>query len=60
MTTTALNILDNDPDGFFLLVEHEDTDSGAHANDISRVVNGVIELDRRTRSTIPEQSGSPS
>ena len=46
MTTTALNILDDDPDGFFLMVEHEDTDSGAHVNDISRVVNAVVELDQ--------------
>lgn len=45
MTTTALNVLDNDPDGFFLLIEHEDIDSGGHANDISRVVNAVVELD---------------
>jgi alkaline phosphatase len=45
MTTTALNILNNDTDGFFLLVEHEDTDSGGHANELDRVVDGVLELD---------------
>ncbi len=46
MTTTALNVLDNGPDGLFLMVEHEDTDSAGHANDIGRVVNAVIELDQ--------------
>ena len=44
MTTTALDVLGNDPDGFFLLVEHEDTDSGGHASNLSRVVDGVLEL----------------
>ena len=33
MAGTALKILDNDPDGFFLLVEEEGIDEAAHAND---------------------------
>lgn len=32
MTRTALEILDRDPDGFFLLVENEHTDHRAHDN----------------------------
>ena len=32
MTRTALAVLDRDPDGFFLLVETEETDTQAHAN----------------------------
>ena len=32
MAGTALKILDNDPDGFFLLVEEEAIDEAAHAN----------------------------
>ena len=32
MTGTALQILDNDPDGFFLFVEEEGIDEAAHAN----------------------------
>lgn len=32
MTETALAVLDRDPDGFFLLVETEETDTQAHEN----------------------------
>jgi alkaline phosphatase len=32
MTATALRILDRDPDGFFLMVETEETDTQAHEN----------------------------
>ena len=35
MTVTALDILDNDPDGFFLMVEGGRIDHAGHANDIS-------------------------
>jgi alkaline phosphatase len=33
MTQTALEILDRDPDGFFLMVENEETDTQAHHNE---------------------------
>lgn len=52
MTSAALNVLDNDPDGFFLLVEHEDIDTAGHANDIGRVVAGVMELDQAVDATL--------
>lgn len=32
MTQTALGVLDRDPDGFFLMVETEETDTKAHEN----------------------------
>lgn len=41
----ALPRLDADEDGFFLLVESEDIDEGAHANDFTRTMDGVLELD---------------
>lgn len=44
LTTKALDILDNDPDGFFLFVENEEIDEGAHANSRTRVVNAVNAL----------------
>lgn len=44
MTTTALDILDNDPEGLFLLVEHEGTDTYGHQNDIQRSIFAVVEL----------------
>jgi alkaline phosphatase len=45
MTDTALDILDNDPDGFFLLVENELTDNAGHANDIQDIVYEIKEID---------------
>lgn len=44
MTGVALRVLDNDPDGFFLMVEGGKIDWAAHANDISRLVGEVNEL----------------
>lgn len=38
MVEAALELLDRDPDGFFLLVENEETDSRAHANDSAEVL----------------------
>jgi alkaline phosphatase len=43
--TLALEDLGRNPNGFVLLVESEDTDEGAHASDIPRIVDGLIELD---------------
>ena len=45
MTSTALDILDNDPDGFFLLVENEETDTSGHENDLEGVVKAILDLD---------------
>lgn len=52
MTTTALDILSQDTDGFFLMVEHEGTDTGAHGNSISAVTKSVIELDSAVNAAL--------
>lgn len=44
-TRAALDELTLDPEGFFLLVEHEGTDNGGHANDLAMVVDAVLELE---------------
>ncbi|MEM7111976.1 MAG: alkaline phosphatase [Chloroflexota bacterium] len=44
MTAAALNVLDNDPDGFFLVVEHEGIDTYSHANDAVGMAHSVVEL----------------
>ena len=44
MTEQALKILDNDPDGFYLFVEHEGVDEYAHANDATNLVRSVAEF----------------
>lgn len=48
----ALGILNNNPSGFFLLLECEETDEGAHVNDLDRVVAGMAELDLATRRVL--------
>jgi alkaline phosphatase len=43
--TYALEDLDKNPSGFFLLIESEETDEGAHSGDIPRILGGLTELD---------------
>ena len=42
MTTVALDILDNDPDGFFLMVEGGRIDHAGHVNDLSRNIGETL------------------
>jgi alkaline phosphatase len=44
MTETALAILDNDPDGFFLMLEGGKIDWAGHDNDIANVTGETIEF----------------
>ncbi len=44
MTATALDILDNDSDGFFLMVEGGKIDEACHSNDLPRAVREVVEF----------------
>lgn len=44
MTAVALDLLDDDPDGFFLMVEGGRIDHAAHVNDIQRNVRETVEL----------------
>lgn len=45
-TSTALNILDNDPDGFFLMIEGSQIDWAAHANDTPWVIEELLDFDK--------------
>ena len=42
---TAINILDQDPDGFFLMIEGSQIDWGGHANNTEFVVEEMIDFD---------------
>ncbi len=44
MVANALDIVDNDPDGFFLLVESGNIDHAAHSNDLVRDIYETIEF----------------
>lgn len=45
MTQTALDVLSQDPDGFFLMVEGGQIDWAAHDNDAANVIGDVLGLD---------------
>lgn len=44
MTAAALDLLEEDPDGFFLLVEGGRIDHGEHINDLPRAIAEVMEF----------------
>jgi len=55
----ALDHLVRDPEGFFLFIEQEETDTGGHANQTDRVVEGVLEIDRALRAALDFQREHP-
>ena len=44
MATVALDVLDNDPDGFFLMIEGGRIDHACHVNDLSRCIFEILEF----------------
>jgi alkaline phosphatase len=60
MVETALAILSNHPNGFFLLVETEGSDEAAHANaPINEVVEIMADLDRAIQVALRYQQQHP-
>jgi len=57
MTTTALSILDNDPDGFFLMVEGGRIDDACHSNDFTRTIPEVNEFADAVQAAIDWAAG---
>jgi alkaline phosphatase len=49
MTAVALNVLDNNPEGFFLLVEGGAIDSAAHENESGRLVEEMLSFNETVR-----------
>lgn len=45
-TSTALNILDNNKEGFFLMVEGSQIDWGGHANSTNYIVEDLLDFDQ--------------
>ena len=52
MTSAALRVLDNDPNGFFLMVEGGKIDKAAHDNIIERNIYETLEFDRAFRAVM--------
>ncbi len=46
MTLAALNVLDNDPDGFFLMIEGGAADWASHAHASGRVIEELIDFNQ--------------
>lgn len=59
MTLAALKILENDPDGFFLLVEGGRIDHACHANDIERTIGETIEFSRAVAVAVEWSDSHP-
>jgi alkaline phosphatase len=52
MTNVALNVLDDDPDGFFLMVEGGAVDWAAHSNQSGRTIEERIEFNRAIEAVL--------
>ena len=57
MAQTALDILDNDANGFFLMIEGSRIDHAGHANDIERMIHETIEFDRSVETVYDWMGG---
>jgi alkaline phosphatase len=52
MTRAALNVLDNDPDGFVLMIEGGAVDWAAHANQSGRMIEEQIDFDNAVEAVM--------
>jgi len=57
MTAVALDILDNDADGYFLMVEGGRIDQACHANDIADTVSETVEFAAAVQKAIDWAAG---
>jgi len=59
MTETALKVLDNNPKGFFLMVEGGRIDHAGHANDLARDIFEAIEFAHAVQTALDWASNHP-
>jgi alkaline phosphatase len=60
MAEAALAVLDRDPDGFFLLLEQEDTDNAHHDNlPLDSALPAILELDKTVALALDYQARRP-
>src|SRR5512135_1884135 len=52
MTRQALKVLDNNPNGFYVFIEHEGTDTYSSVNDSTNMVRSVAELSEAVKAAI--------
>lgn len=58
MTAAALDILDNNPMGFFLMVEGGRIDRAAHDHDLARMIHETLEFSRAVQTAMEWAAGS--
>ncbi len=60
MGATALSILGRDPDGFFVMIENEESDSRSHANDGEDIIRAeMLDFDRLVGLALDYQAEHP-
>lgn len=59
MAATALQILDNDPDGFFAIIEGGRIDVASHGNKAAEMVGEVAEFDKTVRVVLEYAKAHP-
>lgn len=59
MALKAVDILDDDPDGFFLMVEEEMTDNRSHEKDTERVLDNLASLNDLIDAVLAYQAAHP-
>lgn len=60
MTATALRILDRNPDGFFLMVENEESDTQSHRNaDVATITTEMLDFDAAVALGLEYQARHP-
>jgi alkaline phosphatase len=59
LTSAAIEILDHNPRGFFLMVEESAIDRMAHRNNAPLMLKGVLELDRAVQVALAFAKRSP-
>jgi alkaline phosphatase len=52
MTKAAINILDDDPDGFFLMIEGGAVDWASHGNQSGRMIEEYIDFDNAVQAVV--------
>jgi len=52
MTKTAINVLDNDPDGFFIMIEAGAVDWASHDDNGARMIEEMIDFETAVKSVV--------
>lgn len=58
-TAKALELLSQDPDGFFIMIEASQIDWGGHANDVEYVKEEILDLDRAVSIALDFADANP-